>query len=75
LIEEKISSGETEIIKEEFPEAPARKGAEIIDLMAALKKSVQEREKGHAKTSHDGGKKKGRATTAKAKKTSTKRAS
>jgi DNA end-binding protein Ku len=75
LIDEKIKSGETEVLKEVFPEAPARKGAEIIDLMAALKKSVQEREKAHAKVSHDVGKKKGHVTAAKTKKAPAKRAS
>jgi DNA end-binding protein Ku len=75
MIDEKIKSGDTEVLKEVFPEAPARKGAEIIDLMAALKKSVQEREKAHAKVSHDVGKKKGHVTAAKTKKAPAKRAS
>jgi DNA end-binding protein Ku len=57
LIEEKIKAGETEMLREEAPSAPARKGAEIIDLMAALKKSVQEREKA-AKNTKSGNRKK-----------------
>jgi DNA end-binding protein Ku len=76
MIEEKIKAGETEVIREEFPEAPTRKGAEIIDLMAALKKSVQQREKG-AKKSPSSGKPKTQShgTSTRGKKTSRKRAS
>jgi DNA end-binding protein Ku len=79
MIDEKIKAGETEVLKEEVSEAPMRKTAEIIDLMAALKKSVQEREKG-AKRSSTGGRKKTAArsntsTSSRGKKASRKRAS
>jgi DNA end-binding protein Ku len=77
MIDEKIKAGETEVLKE-VAEMPVRKTAEIIDLMAALKKSVQEREKG-AKKSQTGGRRKttrgNTATSFRGKKASRKRVS
>lgn len=44
LIERKVKAGDTETISDEPVEAP-RKGAEVIDLMSLLKRSVEETSK------------------------------
>ena len=78
MIDEKIKAGETEVLKEEVAEAPSRKTAEIIDLMSALKKSVEERKKSAKKTKTAGSGKKTSthsASSSRRKKTSSKRAS
>jgi len=75
MIDEKIKAGETEVLKE-VGEVPARKTADIIDLMSALKKSVQEREKSARKTPAASRKKTSTSrTSSRGKKPSSKRAS
>jgi len=44
-IKEKVKKGETEEITEPEKERRTEKGAEVIDLMEALKKSVQQKPK------------------------------
>jgi DNA end-binding protein Ku len=60
-IKAKIKAGETEVITEPEPAAPAARGAEVIDLMALLKRSVEEKGRGDStsnrKVSHANGKK------------------
>jgi DNA end-binding protein Ku len=46
-VKEKVKAGETEEITE--PEKQKREGAEVIDLMAALKKSISAKPKKHAR--------------------------
>jgi len=46
-VKEKVKAGETEEITE--PEKEKREGAEVIDLMAALKKSISEKPKKHTR--------------------------
>ena len=78
MIDEKIKAGETEVLKEVVAETPSRKTAEIIDLMSALKKSVEERKKSAKKTKTAGSGKKTSthsASSSRRKKTSSKRAS
>ena len=60
-VKAKIKAGETEVITEPEAAAPAARGAEVIDLMALLKRSVEQRGRGDAtsnrKVSHANGKK------------------
>ncbi|QKT04278.1 Ku protein [Ectothiorhodospiraceae bacterium 2226] len=58
LIEEKAVAGEAHAMHE--PEAPAR-GAEVIDIMEALKRSVEATKKGRGAAATKSGEKKGRA--------------
>ena len=46
-IEEKIKAGQTEEVTEPEKEEKAAKGAEVVDLMALLKKSVEEKAEAH----------------------------
>jgi DNA end-binding protein Ku len=64
-VKAKIKAGETEVITEPQAERPAARGAEVIDLMALLKRSVEQRGRSepasNRKTSHANGKKAPRA--------------
>ncbi|MBS0168999.1 MAG: Ku protein [Nitrospira sp.] len=44
LIDKRIKAGQTEVVSEPEEEAKPQKRAEVVDLMALLKRSVQERE-------------------------------
>ena len=64
-VKAKIKSGETEVITEPQAEQAAARGAEVIDLMALLKRSVEQRGRSepvsNRRTSHANGKKAPRA--------------
>jgi DNA end-binding protein Ku len=64
-VKAKIKAGETEVISEPQAERPAARGAEVIDLMALLKRSVEQRGRRepafNRKTSHANGEKAPRA--------------
>jgi DNA end-binding protein Ku len=45
LIKKKVASGETEKITEPEPEKQQRRGAEVIDMMALLKRSLETKQK------------------------------
>jgi DNA end-binding protein Ku len=54
LIEKRIKAGQTEVVTEPEEEEEKPKQAEVVDLMALLKRSVQE--KGQAQKKSAGGK-------------------
>jgi DNA end-binding protein Ku len=67
-IEAKIKAGETEVISEPEEERPAKHKAEVIDLMALLKRSVEQKGRKQSasdsrKVSHANGKKAPRGRT------------
>jgi DNA end-binding protein Ku len=47
LVEERVQAGQTHLLQTEAP-APARRTAEVIDLMTQLRRSVEERARGAA---------------------------
>ena len=49
-IREKVKAGQTEEITEPAKEGRSRAGAEVIDLMALLKKSVEKKPQKRART-------------------------
>jgi DNA end-binding protein Ku len=51
LIEKRIKAGQTEVVTEPEEEEEKPKQAEVVDLMALLKRSVQEKGQAQKKTS------------------------
>jgi DNA end-binding protein Ku len=65
-VKQKIKAGETEVITPEEPERPASRKAEVIDLMALLKRSIEQKGRpasasNSQKVSHANGKKAARS--------------
>jgi DNA end-binding protein Ku len=52
LVEDKVKAGQTHVLETPAPEAPPRM-AEVIDLMTQLRRSIEQREGGPAKTAKE----------------------
>lgn len=70
LIEQKITAGETQAVAAGDKSKPARRSADVVDLMSLLKKSVEEKERPRAGQSRNTAKK----TTSRKKRSAKKRA-